>query len=160
MPHSRTGDRRPARRRGRRRHVRRAALRLPHHHRADKSETARTVAANNIVNSGAMVVGSLIAFTAQSGWALRSPTAAARRGDVRDLGLARLEAPPRLRLSVQRDQDKYEQKAGGEGHCEQLAGRADSIERLATGRDNALASPELARRERERRRRVVASGTS
>ena len=27
----------------------------------DKSETARTVAANNIVNSGAMVVGSLIA---------------------------------------------------------------------------------------------------
>ena len=27
-----------------------------------KSETARTVAANNIVNSGAMVAGSLIAF--------------------------------------------------------------------------------------------------
>ena len=29
----------------------------------DKSQTARTVAANNIVNSGAMVVGSLVAFT-------------------------------------------------------------------------------------------------
>ena len=28
----------------------------------DKSQTARTVAANNIVNSGAMVVGSLLAF--------------------------------------------------------------------------------------------------
>jgi MFS family permease len=27
-----------------------------------KSETARTVAANNIVNSGAMVIGSLVAF--------------------------------------------------------------------------------------------------
>ena len=27
----------------------------------DKSETARTIAANNIVNSGAMVVGSLLA---------------------------------------------------------------------------------------------------
>ena len=29
----------------------------------DKSQTARTVAANNIVNSGAMVVGSAMAFT-------------------------------------------------------------------------------------------------
>ena len=28
----------------------------------DKSQTARTIAANNIVNSGAMVIGSLIAF--------------------------------------------------------------------------------------------------
>jgi MFS family permease len=31
-----------------------------------KTETARTVAANNIVNSGAMVVGSLIAFALSS----------------------------------------------------------------------------------------------
>src|ERR1041385_7903153 len=31
-----------------------------------KSETARTVAANNIVNSGAMVVGSLLAFALSS----------------------------------------------------------------------------------------------
>jgi len=32
----------------------------------DKSQTARTVAANNIVNSGAMVVGSLLAFALSS----------------------------------------------------------------------------------------------
>jgi hypothetical protein len=32
----------------------------------DKSQTARTVAANNIVNSGAMVVGSLLAFSLTS----------------------------------------------------------------------------------------------
>ena len=32
----------------------------------DKSQTARTVAANNIVNSGAMVIGSLVAFTLSS----------------------------------------------------------------------------------------------
>jgi MFS family permease len=32
----------------------------------DKSQTARTVAANNIVNSGAMVVGSLVAFALSS----------------------------------------------------------------------------------------------
>ncbi len=31
-----------------------------------KTETARTVAANNIVNSGAMVVGSLLAFALSS----------------------------------------------------------------------------------------------
>jgi len=31
-----------------------------------KSETARTVAANNIVNSGAMVIGSLLAFALSS----------------------------------------------------------------------------------------------
>jgi len=31
-----------------------------------KSETARTVAANNIVNSGAMVIGSLMAFALSS----------------------------------------------------------------------------------------------
>ena len=29
----------------------------------DKSQTARTVAANNIVNSGAMVIGSVVAFS-------------------------------------------------------------------------------------------------
>ena len=33
---------------------------------APETETARTVAANNIVNSGAMVVGSLIAFALSS----------------------------------------------------------------------------------------------
>jgi MFS family permease len=32
----------------------------------DKSQTARTVAANNIVNSGAMVIGSVLAFTLTS----------------------------------------------------------------------------------------------
>jgi len=32
----------------------------------DKSQTARTVAANNIVNSGAMVGGSVVAFTLSS----------------------------------------------------------------------------------------------
>ena len=31
----------------------------------DKSQTARTIAANNIVNSGAMVVGSLLAIGAE-----------------------------------------------------------------------------------------------
>ena len=31
-----------------------------------KTETARTVAANNIVNSGAMVIGSLVAFALSS----------------------------------------------------------------------------------------------
>ena len=34
-----------------------------------KSETARTVAANNIVNSGAMVIGALLAFAPQHAWA-------------------------------------------------------------------------------------------
>jgi hypothetical protein len=61
-PDGRLDDRSPARRRDHRRHVRRAALRLPDDDRADKSQTARTVAANNIVNSGAMVIGSLLAF--------------------------------------------------------------------------------------------------
>ena len=37
-----------------------------------KSETARTVAANNIVNSGAMVVGSLLAFGLSSSASARS----------------------------------------------------------------------------------------
>jgi len=32
----------------------------------DKSQTARTVAANNIVNSGAMVIGALVAFVLSS----------------------------------------------------------------------------------------------
>ena len=33
----------------------------------DKSQTARTVAANNIVNSGAMVIGSVVAFSPEHG---------------------------------------------------------------------------------------------
>ncbi len=64
-----------------------------------KTETARTVAANNIVNSGAMVVGWC--------WPSRSPsefdrsTTAPGRGHVPHFRLARLETPPRLRLTVE-----------------------------------------------------------
>ena len=55
-----------------------------------KTETARTVAANNIVNSGAMVIGSLLAFALSSlGRRARRPAAAGRR-DVPGFGLARL----------------------------------------------------------------------
>ena len=103
-----------------------------------KTETARTVAANNIVNSGAMVVGSLIAFALSSVGRRPDRSAAARRGDVPHLRLARVEAPPRLRLSTRlADQDRDEQEAGNKGRREQLeivaeaAGAADRLRRAA-----------------------------
>ena len=84
----------------------------------DKSQTARTVAANNIVNSGAMVVGSLLAFALSMLGRRPGRAAAAGRGDVPVRGLARLEAPPRLRLS---SGDAGPRRTGSrrEGHREQ-----------------------------------------
>ena len=62
-----------------------------------KSQAARTVAANNIVNSGAMVVGSLIADRPVDRRGRGRGPAAARRRHVPDLRLARLEAAQGLR---------------------------------------------------------------
>ena len=66
-----------------------------------KAETARTIAANNIVNSGLMVVGD--AYPDGCGAAGRDGRRqpADRRRRKRHFRLAWLEAPPRLRLSVQ-----------------------------------------------------------
>ena len=64
-----------------------------------KAETARTVAANNIVNSGAMVVGSLHGVRAQQPRRRPGRPVAAGRRNVPGLRLARLEAPPGLRLT-------------------------------------------------------------
>ncbi len=47
-----------------------------------KTETARTVAANNIVNSGAMVVGSLLAFALSSVGHWPDGSTSTGRGDV------------------------------------------------------------------------------
>ena len=77
-----------------------------------KTETARTVAANNIVNSGAMVIGSLLAFALSSLGRRPGRPAAAGRGDVHRFGVARLEAPPRLRLG---EEHRDEDEAGEEG---------------------------------------------
>ncbi len=55
---ARPGHAGAARHRGDRRHVRGAALRLPHT-TVEKDQTARTVAANNVVNAGAMTLGSI-----------------------------------------------------------------------------------------------------
>ena len=86
-----------------------------------KTETARTVAANNIVNSGAMVVGSLLAFALSSVGRRPGRAAAVGRGDVPGVRLARLEAPPRLRLiAVSAMKDRDEEEAGREGRREQL----------------------------------------
>ena len=90
-----------------------------------KTETARTVAANNIVNSGAMVIGSLLAFALSSLGRRPGRPAAAGRGDVPGVGVARMEAPPRLRLRPRlAEQDRNEQEAGDEGRREQLEVRA------------------------------------
>ena len=65
-----------------------------------KSETARTIAANNIVNSGLMVVATLILTVAVHAGRDRRRQPADRRHRQRHRRLARLEAPPRLRLIV------------------------------------------------------------
>ena len=65
-----------------------------------KSETARTVAANNIVNSGAMVVATLmLTGLVLVGVSVAETLFLVAVGKHRR-GLARLQAPPRLRLSA------------------------------------------------------------
>ena len=62
-----------------------------------KSQTARTVAANNIVNSGAMVVGLADRDRPLPIWRRGRRSIAPRRRHVPGLGLARLEAAQGLR---------------------------------------------------------------
>ena len=69
-----------------------------------------------------MVIGSLMAFALSSLGGRPGRAAVARRGDVPGFGLARVEAPPGLRLS---EQDRHEQKADDEGRREQLEVVAD-----------------------------------
>ena len=95
-----------------------------------KSETARTIAANNIVNAGFMV-----AATADPdrggpvrGDGRRQP--ADRRRGEHHRRLARLEARKSLSLA---DQDGDEDEAGGEGHAEQLEVVADAPPGLLGG---------------------------
>ena len=64
-----------------------------------KTETSRTVAANNIVNSGAMVIGSLIAIGLNSIGVGPSGQLLLVAAMCLVVGVARVEAPPRLRLS-------------------------------------------------------------
>ena len=88
-----------------------------------KSETARTVAANNIVNSGAMVVATLmLTGLVLLGVSVAETLFLVAVGKHRR-GLARLQAPPRLRLSRRprlENQDGYEQEADREGRREKL----------------------------------------
>ena len=63
-----------------------------------KSETARTVAANNIVNSGAMVVATLDADGPRAGRRFGRRNPVPGRGRKHRRGLARLQAPSSLRL--------------------------------------------------------------
>ena len=76
--------------------VRGAALRLPDDHRP-KAETARTIAANNIVNSGLMVRRDADRTWPCCGGDRRRQPADRRGGKRRGL-VARMEAAPRLRL--------------------------------------------------------------
>ena len=82
----------------------------------DKSQTARTVAANNIVNSGAMVVGSVARLHLEQLWRRPCRTATFGRGNVRCRRLAWLEAPPGVRLGEVQGRKK---ETAGEGHCKQ-----------------------------------------
>ena len=89
-----------------------------------KAETARTVAANNIVNSGAMVVGALLAFGLSSLGVGRNRAAFARCRDVPSsppgsAGSFTRRATER-RSGASPNKYRNEQKPGDEGRREQL----------------------------------------
>ena len=67
-----------------------------------KAETARTIAANNIVNSGLMVAATIILAVAVQAWRDRRRQPADRCFGQHRRGLARLETSPRLRLNDRR----------------------------------------------------------
>ena len=107
-----------------------------------KSETARTIAANNIVNSGLMVAATLILTGRGACWGDGRRQPADRRRRQRRRRLARLEAPPRLRLSASG-------RSGQIDRHEQEAGRRRSS-RTAADRRPAPAAGASAHREGER----------
>ena len=89
-----------------------------------KSETARTIAANNIVNSGCMVAATVILTVAVMLGVTVDRQPADRRHRQHRRGLARLEAAPRLRLSrgqpaLRRDRRVMNSKPADEGRREQ-----------------------------------------
>ena len=65
-----------------------------------KDQTARTVAANNVVNSAAMVAGSVFVIVADRHGGRARQHAVRGRRHVPGLGVDRPAAAPRLRLSA------------------------------------------------------------
>ena len=120
-PARRADDRRAARGGDHRGHVRGSALCIPDDHGAEGRDRAhgRGQQYRQFRGDGDRLPDGL-----RSEQPRRRPgrAALARRGDVPGFGVARVEAPPRLRLS---EQDRHEHKADDEGQREQLEVVAD-----------------------------------